>query len=48
MVGLIFGDTGINAQKVISNVGCLLIGILYIWYTTMMPGVLRCSIFSLR
>lgn len=41
VIGLYFGDSGINASKSISNIGFLLVNIVYIWYTTMMPGVLR-------
>lgn len=41
VIGLYFGDSGVNASKSISNIGFLLVNIVYIWYTTMMPGVLR-------
>ena len=41
VIGLYFGDSGVNANKSISNIGFLLVNIVYIWYTTMMPGVLR-------
>ncbi len=37
----IHSDSGSNASKSISNVGFLYGNLLYIWYTTMMPGVLR-------
>uniref|UniRef100_A0A1B0CMJ5 ABC transporter domain-containing protein n=1 Tax=Lutzomyia longipalpis TaxID=7200 RepID=A0A1B0CMJ5_LUTLO len=41
LIGLIYGDSGLNATKSINNVGFLIIGVVYLWYTTMMPGVLR-------
>ncbi|EDW03303.1 ATP-binding cassette sub-family G member 1 [Drosophila grimshawi] len=41
MIGLIFGDSGINATKQISNVGMIMIHCTYLWYTTIMPGILR-------
>ncbi|CRK94326.1 CLUMA_CG007841, isoform A [Clunio marinus] len=41
LIGLLFGDSGVNADKSISNVGFLLINGVYLWYTTMMPSVLR-------
>lgn len=41
VIGVYFGDSGINASKSISNIGFLLINVVYLWYTTMMPGVLR-------
>lgn len=31
VIGLYFGDSGINAQKSISNIGFLLINIVYLW-----------------
>ncbi|KAL5278836.1 hypothetical protein ACFFRR_003454 [Megaselia abdita] len=40
-IGVIFGDSGSNATKVISNVGLFLVAVVYLWYTTIMPGVLR-------
>lgn len=42
-IGIIFGDSGSNAKKVISNVGLFLVAVVYLWYTTIMPGVLRCK-----
>lgn len=41
VVGLLFGDSGINATKTISNIASFLVHILYLWYTTLMPGVLK-------
>lgn len=41
IIGLYFGDSGVNANKSISNIGFLIINAVYLWYTTMMPGVLR-------
>ncbi|XP_060661050.1 ATP-binding cassette sub-family G member 1 isoform X1 [Drosophila nasuta] len=41
MIGLFFGDSGINATKQISNVGMIMIHCVYLWYTTIMPGILR-------
>ncbi|ETN64305.1 abc transporter [Anopheles darlingi] len=41
VIGLLFGDSGINATKSISNVASFLVHILYLWYTTLMPGVLK-------
>jgi ATP-binding cassette, subfamily G (WHITE), member 1 len=41
LIGLFFGDSGINAHKSISNIGFFLANIVYLWYTTMMPGILR-------
>lgn len=43
LIGLLYGDSGSNASKSIENVGFLLIGIAYLWYTTVMPGVLKCK-----
>lgn len=43
MIGLFFGDSGINATKQISNVGMIMIHCVYLWYTTIMPGILRCK-----
>uniref|UniRef100_A0A182J370 Uncharacterized protein n=1 Tax=Anopheles atroparvus TaxID=41427 RepID=A0A182J370_ANOAO len=41
VIGLLFGDSGINASKSISNVASFMVHILYLWYTTLMPGVLK-------
>ncbi|XP_055541549.1 ATP-binding cassette sub-family G member 1 [Wyeomyia smithii] len=41
VVGLLFGDSGINGTKSVSNVASFLVHILYLWYTTLMPGVLK-------
>ncbi|XP_055371508.1 ATP-binding cassette sub-family G member 1 [Condylostylus longicornis] len=41
LMGLLYGDSGINASKTISNTGLFLVTIVYLWYTTSMPGVLR-------
>ncbi|XP_030561814.1 ATP-binding cassette sub-family G member 1 isoform X1 [Drosophila novamexicana] len=41
MIGLFFGDSGMNATKQISNVGMIMIHCTYLWYTTIMPGILR-------
>ncbi|XP_055916554.1 ATP-binding cassette sub-family G member 1-like [Eupeodes corollae] len=41
LIGLLYGDSGSNATKAISNVGLFIFGIAYLWYTTMMPGILR-------
>ncbi|GAB0095927.1 ATP-binding cassette sub-family G member 1 [Sergentomyia squamirostris] len=41
LIGLMYGDSGVNATKSVNNIGFLTIGIVYLWYTTMMPGVLR-------
>ncbi|XP_059616488.1 ATP-binding cassette subfamily G member 4 isoform X2 [Phlebotomus argentipes] len=41
LIGLMYGDSGVNATKSINNVGFLIIGVVYLWYTTMMPGVLK-------
>lgn len=43
LIGFMYGDSGSNASKSIENVGFLLIGIAYLWYTTIMPGVLKCK-----
>uniref|UniRef100_A0A182QES3 ABC transporter domain-containing protein n=1 Tax=Anopheles farauti TaxID=69004 RepID=A0A182QES3_9DIPT len=43
VIGLLFGDSGINATKSISNVASFMVHILYLWYTTLMPGVLKCA-----
>lgn len=43
MIGLFFGDSGVNATKQISNVGMIMIHCVYLWYTTIMPGILRCE-----
>ncbi|CAD7079005.1 unnamed protein product [Hermetia illucens] len=41
LIGILYGDSGTNATKTFSNVGLLMIGVVYIWYTTMMPSVLK-------
>ncbi|EDX03506.1 GD23174 [Drosophila simulans] len=41
LIGLFFGDSGSNATKQISNVGMIMIHCVYLWYTTIMPGILR-------
>ncbi|XP_030382849.1 ATP-binding cassette sub-family G member 1 [Scaptodrosophila lebanonensis] len=41
MIGLFFGDSGINATKQISNVGMIMVHCVYLWYTTIMPAILR-------
>lgn len=43
LVGLMYGDSGINAKKSVSNIGLQLIGLAYLWYTTLMPSVLKCE-----
>lgn len=43
LVGLMYGDSGINAKKSVANIGLLLIGVAYLWYTTLMPSVLKCA-----
>lgn len=45
ILGLFYGDSGINAMKTYNNVGLLMIGVIYLWYTAMMPGVLKCELF---
>lgn len=41
LIGIIYGDSGINATKAFSNVGLLMIGVVYLWYTSIMPGILK-------
>ncbi|XP_016991260.1 ATP-binding cassette sub-family G member 1 [Drosophila rhopaloa] len=41
LIGLFFGDSGSNATKQISNVGMIMIHCVYLWYTTIMPAILR-------
>lgn len=41
-----YGDSGVNANKSVANVGLCLIGVAYLWYTTMMPSVLKCNYFN--
>ncbi|XP_055589767.1 ATP-binding cassette sub-family G member 1 isoform X2 [Uranotaenia lowii] len=41
VVGLLFGDSGVNGTKSVSNVASFVVHILYLWYTTLMPGVLK-------
>lgn len=43
LTGLLYGDSGSNATKSMSNVSLLLSGIMFLWYTTMMPSVLKCK-----
>lgn len=43
ILGLFYGNSGINAMKTFNNVGLLLIGVIYLWYTAMMPSVLKCE-----
>lgn len=47
LVGLMYGDSGINATKSVANIGLLLIGVAYLWYTTLMPSVLKCKLISI-
>lgn len=44
LVGLMYGDSGINATKSIANIGLFLIGVAYLWYTTLMPSILKCKL----
>lgn len=44
IIGFLFGDSGSNANKQLSNFGSYLVHTLYLWYTTIMPGVLRCKL----
>ncbi|XP_017466229.1 PREDICTED: ATP-binding cassette sub-family G member 1 [Rhagoletis zephyria] len=41
LIGFIYGDSGSNATKQIANLGSFTIHNTYLWYTTMMPGLLR-------
>ncbi|XP_037046684.1 ATP-binding cassette sub-family G member 1 [Bradysia coprophila] len=41
LVGLMYGDSGINATKSVANVGLFLIGVCYLWYTSIMPSILK-------
>ncbi|XP_055637744.1 ATP-binding cassette sub-family G member 1 [Toxorhynchites rutilus septentrionalis] len=41
VVGLLFGDSGVNGTKGVSNIASFLVHVLYLWYTTLMPGVLK-------
>lgn len=41
-MGFMFGDSGSNANKSVQNIGFLMVGIAYLWYTTVMPSVLKC------
>ncbi|XP_067624910.1 ATP-binding cassette sub-family G member 1 [Eurosta solidaginis] len=41
LIGALFGDSGSNATKQIANLGSFTIHCVYLWYTTMMPGLLR-------
>ncbi|XP_018804492.1 PREDICTED: ATP-binding cassette sub-family G member 1 isoform X1 [Bactrocera latifrons] len=41
LIGLLYGDSGSNATKQIANLGSFTIHNTYLWYTTMMPGLLR-------
>lgn len=45
LVGLMYGDSGINANKSVANVGLCLIGVCYLWYTAIMPSILKCNKF---
>lgn len=42
LIGLLYGNSGSNANKAIENVGFFMVGVAYLWYTTVMPGVLKC------
>lgn len=41
LIGFLYGDSGSNADKSIANVGFLVVGVAYLWYTTVLPGVLK-------
>ncbi|XP_053961340.1 ATP-binding cassette sub-family G member 1 [Anastrepha ludens] len=41
LIGLLYGDSGSNATKQIANLGSFTIHNTYLWYTTMMPSLLR-------
>lgn len=43
LLGLFYGNSGSDASKSFNNVGLLLIGVIYLWYTAMMPSVLKCE-----
>lgn len=47
LVALLYGDSGINASKSVANVGLCLIGVCYLWYTSIMPSILKCKKFKL-
>ncbi|XP_004531236.1 ATP-binding cassette sub-family G member 1 [Ceratitis capitata] len=41
LIGLLYGNSGSNATKQIANIGSFTVHNTYLWYTTMMPGLLR-------
>jgi len=41
--GAYFADVGWDGSKVVSNFGFLMANIIYLAYTSMMPGILRCK-----
>lgn len=42
-MGMMYGDSGTNAVKSIANVSLLCATNMYMWYTAIMPAVLKCS-----
>lgn len=46
-LGLFFQKCGDDASKVITNLGFLLCGVVYIAYTALMPAVLKCKQFRM-
>ena len=48
LIGMLFGDSGSNATKQVSNLSSYICHCLYLWYTTMMPGILRCKYLSTK
>ncbi|XP_026476016.1 ATP-binding cassette sub-family G member 4-like [Ctenocephalides felis] len=41
ILGLLYGDSGSNGLKTISNVSLYLVSLVYLCYTTMMPAILK-------
>lgn len=43
LLGLLFEKAGSDASKTISNLGYLLVSVVYLCYTSLMPAVLKCE-----
>lgn len=43
LFGVIYGDSGSNASKSVQNLSLLCACNIYVWYTSVLPSVLKCE-----